>query len=45
MNYELSILIPIYNDDPRGLVGDLLAQCEAIEGLKYEIIIGDDGSG
>ncbi len=44
MRQELSILIPIYNDSCSELVTELVAQAQAIDGLSYEIIIGDDGS-
>ena len=41
---ELSILIPTYNGDCRQQVSALSRQAEAIEGLRYEIIVADDGS-
>lgn len=41
---NLSILIPTFNDDCTALVHDLLAQARQIDGLSYEILIGDDGS-
>lgn len=44
MKQELSILIPIYNSDCTSQVAALSRQAEAIEGLKYEIIVADDGS-
>lgn len=44
MKQELSILIPIYNSDCRELVTELRRQAEAIDSLKYEIIVADDGS-
>lgn len=44
MKQELSILIPIYNSDCREQVTKLSKQAEAIEGLRYEIIVADDGS-
>ena len=44
MKKELSILIPIYNSDCTKQVAALSRQAEAIEGLKYEIIVADDGS-
>lgn len=44
MKKELSILIPIYNSDCRGLVSELCRQAEAIDGLQYEIRVADDGS-
>ncbi len=44
MRQELSILIPTYNDSCSELVTELMAQAQSIDGLSYEIIIGDDGS-
>ena len=44
MKQELSILIPIYNSDCRKQVTELNHQAQAIEGLRYEIIVADDGS-
>lgn len=41
---ELSILIPVYNDNAVALVKILHSQAEAIYGLKYEILVIDDGS-
>lgn len=41
---EISILIPVYNQVCIEQVKILHSQCEAICGLKYEIIIADDGS-
>lgn len=41
---ELSILIPVYNDDATLLVKSLSKQAQAISGLCYEIIVFDDGS-
>ena len=41
---KLSILIPTYNGDCRQQVAALSRQAEAIEGLRYEIIVADDGS-
>ena len=41
---SLSILIPTYNDICVTLVKDLLDQCNDVEGLDYEILVGDDGS-
>ena len=41
---ELSILIPVYNDDATLLVKSLCKQARAISGLCYEIIVFDDGS-
>lgn len=44
MKSELSILIPVYNSDCRRQVAELSRQAEAISGLRYEIIVADDGS-
>ena len=44
MKQELSILIPVYNGDCRSQVEALSRQAEAIGGLRYEIIVADDGS-
>lgn len=44
MKRELSILIPTYNSDCREQVTALSRQAETIEGLRYEIILADDGS-
>jgi glycosyltransferase involved in cell wall biosynthesis len=44
MIHELSILIPTYNGDCRQQVSALSFQAEAVEGLRYEIIVADDGS-
>ena len=44
MKDELSILIPTYNDDCYELVASLQAQADAIDGLKYEILVSDDAS-
>lgn len=41
---ELSILIPTYMGDCRRLVEELHAQAEAVAGLRYEIVVADDGS-
>lgn len=41
---ELSILIPVYNDNATALVRVLQAQAEAVDGLEYEILAVDDGS-
>lgn len=43
MHYELSILIPTYNDLCVKLVDDLRQQAEAL-GLLFEIVVADDGS-
>ncbi len=44
MRQELSILIPAYNGDCREQVKALSRQAEAVDGLRYEIIVADDGS-
>ena len=44
MKHELSILIPVYNNDCSQLVAVLSHQAVAIGGLSYEIIVADDGS-
>lgn len=44
MKNELSILIPTFNGDCRQQVTELRAQACVIDGLKYEIIVADDGS-
>ncbi len=44
MTNELSVLIPVYNDCASQLVRQIAAQAAEIQGLQYEIIIGDDGS-
>ena len=44
MKQELSILIPVYNGNCTEMVRRLHRQAEAIEGLKYEVIVADDGS-
>lgn len=41
---ELSILIPVYNDEATSLVKSLHKQAQAVSGLCYEIIVFDDGS-
>lgn len=40
----LSILIPTYNYACVELVEELCAQAKAVEGLKYEILVAEDGS-
>lgn len=40
----LSILIPTYNYDCSALVAELAKQAACVEGLLWEIIVGDDGS-
>lgn len=40
----LSILIPTYNYDCSRLVAELARQAQSIGNLRYEIIVGDDGS-
>lgn len=44
MEHELSILIPCYNDLCTDIVATLREQAEAIGGLKWELLVGDDGS-
>jgi len=44
MIQEISILIPVYNDDATSLVYSLYRQAQAILGLSYEIVVFDDGS-
>ena len=44
MKHELSILIPVYNDDCTRLAVELGRQAEAIAGLEYEILVSDDCS-
>ena len=44
MKSELSILIPTFNDYCLPIVMALSQQAELISGLKYEIIVADDGS-
>lgn len=44
MKHELSILIPVYNDDCTRLTAELSRQAEAIADLKYEILVSDDCS-
>lgn len=44
MKRELSILIPVFNNECTALVRELSRQAEAIDGLCYEIIVADDGS-
>ncbi len=41
---ELSILLPTWNEVCVETVRCLKQQCDDIEGLKYEIIVADDGS-
>lgn len=41
---HLSILIPTYNYNCTRLVNELARQAQAINGLRYQIIVGDDGS-
>ena len=41
---ELSILIPVYNHVCVKLVSDLHHQAERCKGLRYEILVSDDGS-
>lgn len=44
MIHELSILIPVYNDDATCLVRSLSRQAQVLSGLSYEIVVFDDGS-
>jgi len=44
MKQELSILIPTYNDVCTTLAERLCQQAAAIEGLRFEILVADDGS-
>ena len=44
MKQELSILIPIYNNDCRQQVTELCHQAEDVKGLTFEIVVADDGS-
>ncbi len=41
---ELSILIPVFNQDCMPMVERLTEMCSAVDGLAYEIIVGDDCS-
>lgn len=41
---ELSILIPVFNDKCTQLVHQLSRQVEAIQNLRFEILVADDGS-
>lgn len=41
---ELSILIPVHNEDCVERVAALKRQCDAIDDFRYEIIVMDDGS-
>ena len=41
---SLSVLIPVYNRDCTHLVHDLQRQAMSIEGLRFEILVADDGS-
>lgn len=43
-NVELSILIPVHNEECVARVSELKRQCDAIKGMSYEIIVMDDGS-
>lgn len=44
MMNELSILIPVYNDNAVPLVETLHRQAQSIPNLTYEIVVFDDGS-
>lgn len=41
---SLSVLIPVYNAVCTDLVRKLLQQARTIEGLRFEIVVADDGS-
>lgn len=41
---SLSVLIPVYNRDCTQLVRALLRQAIGIEGLRFELLVADDGS-
>lgn len=41
---SLSVLIPVYNRDCSQLVRALLRQAIGIEGLRFELLVADDGS-
>lgn len=41
---SLSVLIPVYNCDCTQLVRALQRQAVSVEGLHFEILVGDDGS-
>lgn len=41
---ELSVLIPEYCDDCVAQVSALRSQCDGVAGLRWEIIVADDGS-
>jgi len=44
MTNGLSILIPVYNADCRALVKALTDEASAIGGLRYEVVVAEDGS-
>lgn len=44
MKKELSILIPMYNADPRPMARELCRQAQIVSDLDYELIVVDDGS-
>lgn len=47
MRKSISFLLPTYNCECQALVGELHRQCErlrASHGLRYEIVVADDGS-
>ena len=44
MKRNLSILIPMYGDDPRPMITELCRQAQAITELDYEVVVVDDGS-
>ena len=40
----ISILIPTFNDDCVALAHAVTSQCRDMQGLEWELIVGDDGS-
>ena len=44
MKHELSILIPVYNDDCTRLTAELSRQASLVDGLSYEVLVADDCS-
>jgi len=40
---ELSVILPAFNEDAH-IYANILRVCEALKGLRYEIIVVDDGS-
>ena len=41
---SISMLIPVYNADCSALLADLLAQAVKLEGVEWELCVGEDGS-